>query len=310
MVEQINLEAWLEQLEEGQPDTISFSFPTDKIRDDYIASIDQWTTDEIVDLLRHFLISSGSLGADEGLLQHFRRNGGSEQSEFARRLFIYEGAKPEGFEGVAPPWEGITWVLDLLPDNPRAAISVIDAYVNAHMFIMPDGRIAGSFDAMEVIRAKYIHRPRSDVEAIRLLLSESPRTLEHLVERLYSAMGYSTTLTPSQKDGGYDVMAVKEEVGNRAKIHIECKAWSDNVGEPIMRGLLGVLSDSKATNGICVTTADLTEPAKEFVRRNPRLAYVAGPDLVRLFNEYLGPNWFFKVDRLVAESRSATKSPV
>jgi restriction system protein len=58
-------------------------------------------------------------------------------------------------------------------------------------------------------------------------------------------MGYTTTLTPRQKDGGYDVLAVKEEVGNRAMIHVECKAWSGNVGEPIVRGLLGVLTDSK-----------------------------------------------------------------
>lgn len=74
---------------------------------------------------------------------------------------------------------------------------------------------------MEIIRAKYIKRPRSDDDAPRLLRQESPRTLEHLVERVYEAMGYETTLTARQKDGGYDVLATKEAAGLRAKIHIE-----------------------------------------------------------------------------------------
>src|SRR5260370_34900586 len=104
-------------------------------------------------------------------------------------------------------------------------------------------------------------------------------------------MGYTTALTPRQKDGGYDVLAEKEEAGKRAKIHIECKNWEGNVGVPILRGLLGVVSDSKATNGICATTADLTRTAKEFVKRNPQLHFIPGATLVQIMNEYLGPTW-------------------
>jgi restriction system protein len=69
---------------------------------------------------------------------------------------------------------------------------------------LPDGRINGIFDAMEIIRAKCIERPRSAEGAISILVKEPPRTLEHLVERLYFAMGYKTILTPRQKDGGYE----------------------------------------------------------------------------------------------------------
>jgi restriction system protein len=87
------------------------------------------------------------------------------------------------------------------------------------------------------------------------------------------------------------------------KIHIECKRWEGNVGEPIVRGLLGVVSDSKATNGVCVTTSDLTDPARRFVERNPQLDFIQGDALVRLMNEYLGPTWFYRIERLVAESK-------
>jgi restriction endonuclease Mrr len=104
------------------------------------------------------------------------------------------------------------------------------------------------------------------------------------------------------------VLAVREAAGQRAKIHIECKNWRGNVGVPILAGLLGAVSDSKAMNGICVTTSDLTKTAKEFVQKNPRLDFIPGVKLVRMMNENFGPTWFYKIERLVADSQRATKS--
>jgi restriction system protein len=188
MSENQTLNEWLESLKKRKAGTIDFSFPSDKVRDEYIATIERRSDAEIFDLLRRFLIPSGPLGSDKA-----------------------EGHATRG------PWEGITWVLDLLPDNPRSSLATLDAYLDAHFPFMPDGRICGMFDTMEIIRTKYIEHPRSPDDAIRLLLDESPRTLEHLVERLYAEMGYTTALTPSQKDGGYDVLATKNEAGHRAK---------------------------------------------------------------------------------------------
>ncbi|MGY4478656.1 hypothetical protein ACVILL_006070 [Bradyrhizobium sp. USDA 3364] len=128
-------------------------------------------------------------------------------------------------------------------------------------------------------------------------------------DTLYSATGYSTSLTPRQKDGGYDLLAVKEDLGQRSKTYIECKKWETNVGVKIVRQLLGVVSDRKATGGVCVMTSDLTETAKIFVAGNPRLHFVSGAELVRLMNEYLGPNWFYRIERLVAESKKSCREP-
>lgn len=284
----------------------SFSFPNDRLRDEYIATIETRAWEEVSDLLRRFLLPSCSLGSDGFTLlgwQAFAKAGYPvRESEFRSRLITYVGAKELGLEA-PPPWEGITWVLDLLPHFPRAAISALESYFMAHGLVLPDGRLHGLSDAMEVIRAKCIERPRSPEDAIRLLNEESPRTLEHLVECLYSEIGYKTVLTPRQKDGGFDVLAEKQESGQRALLHIECKKWQGNVGVPVMRGLLGVVSDSKATNGICATTSDLTDPAKEFVKRNPRLDYIPGTTLVQMFNEHLGPFWFNQIDRLVLQSK-------
>jgi restriction system protein len=306
-----SIDDWLDGVLRGEHDW-SFSFQSDRLKMEYLASIEHRTHAEVSRLLLKFLIPSCSLGSDKLTFQwlvHLVRTKELRRfSQFQRRLVAYVRsiAKSSPENDVPPPWEGITWVLDLLPENPREAIGALDAYFMAHCGFMPDGRLSGLSDAIEVIRAKYIDRPRSPTDAIRLLLQESPRVFEHLVERLYSAMGYQTTITPSQKDGGYDILAVKEEQGRREKIHIECKRWKENIGVPILRGLFGVVADSKATKGVCIVTSDLTASAKAFVERNPQLDFVPGDILIRLLNEYLGPMWFFGIERLVRESKEET----
>jgi len=44
----------------------------------------------------------------------------------------------------------------LLPQSPRRALDVIDAYISVHAGFMPDGRLLGMTDARAIIRAKYI----------------------------------------------------------------------------------------------------------------------------------------------------------
>jgi restriction system protein len=301
------LDEWLQAVNSGKDNMIDYSFPSDKLRAEYLATIEQRTDSEVVSLLRKFLIPSGSLGEDQlsllGIVHQAKQSQLRRITEFQRRLIVYARALANKRQDVAPPWEGVTWILDLLPDNPRGAIDTLNSYFAAHCIFMPDGRMHGIADATELIRAKYIQRPRSSEEAIRLLLNESARAFEHLVERLYSKLGYTTKLTPRQKDGGFDVLATKEEAGRRAKVHIECKRWEGNVGEPTVRALLGVVSDSKATNGVLVTTGDLTKSAKRFVERNPQLDFIAGSSLIPLLNEQLGPTWFYRIERLVIESK-------
>jgi restriction system protein len=305
-----SLDEWLEAVNSAKDNTIDYSFPSDKLKTEYLATIEQRTDIEVVNLLRKVLIPSGSLGEDRLSflwITHQAKQGQLRRiTEFQRRLIIYAKALANNRHDVVPPWEGVTWVLDLLPDNPRGAIDTLHAYFEAHCMFMPDGRMHGIADATEVIRAKYIQRPRSTEEAIRLLLNETTRAFEHLIERLYSKLGYTTKLTPRRKDGGFDVLATKEEAGRRARVHVECKRWEGNVGEPILRGLLGVVSDSKATNGVLVTTSDLTKSAKSFVERNPQLDFIAGSSLIPLLNEHLGPTWFYSIERLITESKQQT----
>jgi restriction system protein len=304
---------WLKELKQNKPGIVDYEFPTEALREEYLATIEKRSWDDIKALLRKFLLPSCTLPQNDQNLLYWLvnwkpiRKSRPRITEFYRRLILYARLH-KAYPNVPPPWEGVTWILDLLPNNPRAALNVLDSYFSAHCLYLPDGRMIGIYDATRVIRAKCIERPRSPEAATQLLLSEPPSTLEHLVERLYSALGYNTTLTPRQKDGGYDVLAEKTVAGQRALLHVECKRWNQNVGVPILRSLLGVVSDSKATNGVCATTSDLTATAKAFVERNPRLDYITGPELVEMFNEHFGPSWYNEIDRLVLESRTSALS--
>src|SRR3954451_21477406 len=158
-----NLNDWLQDIKVGKLGIVDYSVPSDKLKSDYVATIEQRADSEITLLLRKFLISSGSLGSDQftfsWLVHSLKEQKLRRLSEFQKRLIIYAKAKVASTQGAPPPWEGVTWVLDLLPDNPRAAIDTLNAYFEAHCLFMPDGRMHGIADATELIRAKYIQRP-------------------------------------------------------------------------------------------------------------------------------------------------------
>ena len=159
------------------------------------------------------------------------------------------------------------------------------------------------YDATELIRAKFIGLPGTQSEAIEFLLNLSPRDFECLVERLYDSMDYETELTPPQKDGGRDVIALKHKPREQENLRIECKRYSDPVGVEIARELLGVISSEKANKGVLVTTSHFTSGAEKYAEQNPRLELITGDEMVLLLNEHLGPKWPLHIDRLIAESQ-------
>jgi restriction system protein len=285
---------------------IDYSFPADKHREEYLSSIHNQTDEEVRKLLLKFLIPSGTLGIDQLRLAGLLAAQDSAPDmfntmiglQFYRRLVLYASGRSK-----APPWEGITWILDLLPHFPKQALEALSAYSLAHIQQLPDGRIDGLFDAEEIIRAKYIGTPTTQSEAVQFLLNVSSREFEHIVERLYSAMDYETELTPAQKDGGRDILANKNDPGKLEHLRIECKQYNKPVDVKIVRALLGVVADEKVNKGVLVTTSRFTKGAKDFANRNPRLELIAGSNLIPLLNEHLGSRWPLKIGRLVAESQ-------
>lgn len=99
-----------------------------------------------------------------------------------------------------------------------------------------------------------------------LMRSLHPRKFEELIAELLRDRGYEVQLTPSSKDGGRDILAIKREDIGCALTLVECKRYAEGnrVGVDVVRGLYGVVSAENATKGLIATTSYFTSGAKAF----------------------------------------------
>jgi len=264
-VTRMSLSEWLNLLSSSHKENllfIDYVFPNNSIREEYLSTLHTRSDDEVIDLLRHFLIPSGSLGTDESLLSDLAYNLENDTARFHNMI------KLEFFKRMRKTptnaWEGITWIIDLLRNNPKLALDTLYAYFIAHLELLPDGRIVGIQDAMAVIRGKFLDIYHEN----SILLSLDPYQFEHLINSLYHEMGYQTTMTQKTRDGGIDIIAEKKDIGEREKLLIQCKKQKKDVCVGSVRELLGVKADEKATKGVLVTTAGFTIDADKFANRN------------------------------------------
>jgi restriction system protein len=304
--EGMSLSEWLQLLAKPPKRAvfIDYRFLSEQHKTEYLAKIHQKSDADVISLIRRFLIPSSCLGIDKAILKTFLAMGQQDpemhqkmaEREFIRRLLRSFGA------GNPPSWEGITWILDLLPNFPRLALEGLNAYFMAHAQWLPDGRFEGLSHAIELVRAKFIGDPGRVQDKAEFFHKMDSREFECLVERLYDSMRYETELTPPRSDGGRDVIARRLEPGRKEDLRIECKRHTKPVGVEFARRLLGVVSSDKATKGVLVATIEFTKGAREFARLNPRIELVSGTELVVLLNEHLGSKWVNHLERLVAES--------
>lgn len=194
-------------------------------------------------------------------------------------------------------------MIDLLPNHPRQAIDVLDAYFIAHAFALPDGRINSIDDSQAVIRAKWIHNPIDINGKMGVLDSMTDREFEHLVDELFAKRGYLTTLTPQRRDQGVDVVAISTKLGQRETVFVECKHYAKPVGVEPTRQLSAVVGDAKATKGVLATNATFTKGARDWADRNPSLELITGEQLLVLLNKHCGHDWALRLDRLLGASK-------
>lgn len=97
----------------------------------------------------------------------------------------------------------------------------------------------------------------------------SPRQFEELSAELLHRMGHEVELTPAQADGGYDIaVRINSELG-RQLLLVECKRYTHKpVGVGVLRSLLGVVADKKASSGLVVALSSFTRGARAFVAQN------------------------------------------
>jgi restriction system protein len=304
----MTLEEWLELMFEPPDEGAawSWSFQTVEHRGRYLETMDQRSEEDVLRLLQRFLIPSGSLSCDathfESLMWDWEKNPESYDRRirlmYYRRLFRHS----TGSEDVLP-WEGNTWVLDLLPWFPEQALEGLEAHTLAHIQLLSAERLMGQYDAASIIRAKFIGLPGTQSERVEFLGSLSTYDFEHLIERLYRKMGYYTQFTGPSEDGRRDIIAHKDLFGGVEHLRIECKRYAKPVGVGIVRSLLGMICDEEVNRGVLATTSRFTTAARKLADRSPRLELLSGNEVTILMNEYLGSSWPVHIERLVLSSR-------
>ena len=108
----------------------------------------------------------------------------------------------------------------------------------------------------------------------------SPCEFEDLVAQVYRAGGYAARVTPLTRDGGIDVVAVRDRAGGREKLAIQCKHQRTPVGRPDLQKLLGVITaDPTYSAGVLATSTSFSSDALQFASANGRLQLIDGNGL-------------------------------
>ena len=150
----LSLDEWLSFLGTKKWEQMlpSNCFPSDKHKEEYLSRISDLEEMMVKTLARSFLNKSSNYGVSSGHFAHVIEKYGAQAitegkftNEFDRRSIPMNG----------PQWEGITWVLDLLPDKALDAIAAIRAYMRAHIQYFTDEMIHGHSDVVDMIQEKY-----------------------------------------------------------------------------------------------------------------------------------------------------------
>lgn len=300
----LSLAEWLnyaEMDEFDRPIRIDCShFPTDRHLKEYLLSIDDRSDSQIKSLLRSFLPMGGMFGGDHRRLEAYFALG----EEDAHRLYDdYEYVR-RLLDGTAGNkrhvWEGLSWVIDLLPHFPTQAIAAIEAYDLSHYFILPDGRASGLSDCTAIIRAKYLEA----VTDKNLAETLTPREFEFLVASTYIADGYRVHVTQQTRDGGHDIIASKDLPNLTERVLIECKRMRAPVPIEKVRALMGILGTYKASRGVLVSTSKFTKPTIEFAKGTARINLIDHNELCRRLNTIHGSEWPSRISQIIVSARA------
>ncbi|MCZ7668851.1 MAG: restriction endonuclease [Chloroflexi bacterium] len=125
--------------------------------------------------------------------------------------------------------------------------------------------------ALWVVWAWQRQRARTqDIPAFVLSRAElyelSPSEFEQYVARLFRQKGYAVRLRGRSGDKGVD-LELKQRSGKRAIV--QCKRYRRPVGPEVVRELFGTLIHERVAHAFLVTTADISQSAREWALGKP-----------------------------------------
>ncbi len=105
-----------------------------------------------------------------------------------------------------------------------------------------------------------------------------PAEFEQYVARLFRQKGYKVSLRGGSGDLGVDLV-ITSTGGKRAIA--QCKRYRSTIGPDIVRELYGTLIHEGVSHAFLVTTAEISDSAREWARGKP-MTLIDGPTLVEI----------------------------
>ena len=104
----------------------------------------------------------------------------------------------------------------------------------------------------------------------------TPRQFEELIAYVFENHGFEVELTKRTRDGGRDIIAIKDELGIPSKYIVECKRYAkgNKVGVDVVRQLFGVQMSEGANKSIVATTSYFTKGAIDFVNNTQQTKWL------------------------------------
>lgn len=296
-------EEWYGCLKEGKVTYPQNMILYDEWKQDYIDNIRDKSDSEVKELLRYLMYSyTRELDMENyemlnniKILQSKEKNYNNEFKEVTEKVLNLE--LYHRIRAGQQAWDGLTWILQLLPYHPQKAIEAIGIYLDSELGAIPDERIIGLNQCIEIIEAKYIHG-----EILKdVLIDLKAREFEYLIELLYQAIGYDTVLTPATRDGGKDVVATIERADGKEEIYIECKKYdTTKLTTEKVRALGFVIVDNKVSRGVIFCTGYVSEELKKI---DKRIQICTLKEITTLLNAYLGADWVQRLPILLNNQR-------
>jgi len=106
----------------------------------------------------------------------------------------------------------------------------------------------------------------------------TPAEFERYVAGLFRRKGYRVQVRGRSGDLGVDLMLTQR--GGRRAI-VQCKRYRNTIGPEIVRELFGTLIHERVAYAFLVTTADISDSAREWAQGKP-MTLIDGPTLIHI----------------------------
>lgn len=266
--------------------------------DDYIDNIKEESVESVKNLLR-CLLGPINRKLDEKQYEDylFYLNSNDEELRENAKMMANNYEMFNRIEKGENAWEGITWVLELLPRHPYMAIKALESYLSAQVSLLPDDRIIGIEQSSEIISARFIYFERP----LEKLLELKPVEFEWLIEELYQAMGYETKWTKATRDGGKDIIAKINRIDGYEEVYVECKLYSMTELRRKDVGYFGyIINKNNINRGVIFCTGYVNENIKNMDEKIQIWTY---ENINILLNSFIGSNWPENLERIIQNKR-------